>query len=135
MKKAILLTLVASIFILFSSFVIDKTKTKVNTELSETVLTSGTIYRGGSGTLYNLTPRLTDLTGLSTYYKKPSGKSQAINVAKLQGTALEAVKDGSNHVSIRPKNDSNKVKIKAWAAAKANNGDHAYSRIVKNAID
>jgi RHS repeat-associated protein len=103
------------------------------------ILTSGTVYRGGSGTLNNLTPAPKDASGpkrgLSTYTAKPeSGKFQTIDVAKLEGTGLEAVKNGDNHVSIRPANDPNDVKLKEWSEAKGKEGvEHPFSKAVKKA--
>ena len=102
----------------------------------EEILTSGTVYRGGSGTLNNLTPAPKDATtGLSTFPTKPdSGKFQTIDISKLEGTGLEAVKDGDNHVSIRPANDPDGVKLKEWSEAKGKEGvEHPFSKAVKNA--
>jgi RHS repeat-associated protein len=101
--------------------------------LKEEILTSGTVYRGGSGTLNNLTPAPKDaITGLSTVIEKPaSGKFQTIDIAKLQGTGLEAVKDGKNHVSIRPTDDPDMKKIAEWTTAKGTDTEHELSKAVK----
>jgi hypothetical protein len=110
------------------------------------VLTEGTVYRMGSATPNNMTPRQefdpatglrrkkNDLdSGLSTTIKKPKGKSQAIDVAKLKGTGLEAVQDGVDHVTIRPVDDPDKLKLKEWAETKGTPVDHEYSKAVANA--
>jgi RHS repeat-associated protein len=102
----------------------------------EEILTSGTVYRGGSGTLNNLTPAFPKdaSSGLSTFIEKPaSGKFQTIDIAKLQGTGLEAVKDGENHVSIRPIDDPDKQKLTEWAKTKGTEVEHEFSKAVKNA--
>ncbi len=89
------------------------------------MLTDGTVYRGGSGTSQNLTPRLGSDTvgpkrGLSTFQDlekaaTPGKKAQAIDVSKL-GPDVEAVlNDENGHVSIRPKNDPDGAKLAAWA--------------------
>jgi uncharacterized protein RhaS with RHS repeats len=104
--------------------------------LKEEILTSGTVYRKGSGTLNNLTPAYPKdaTTGLSTVIEKPSsGKFQTIDIEKLQGTGLEAVKDGKDHVSIRPVNDPDKIKLTEWAKTKGTETEHKFSKAVKNA--
>ena len=40
---------------------------------------------------------------------------QIINVADLEGTGLEAINDHGRHVSIRPENDPEYIKLKDWA--------------------
>lgn len=100
------------------------------------ILTSGIVYRGDSRTLNNLTPAFPKdaTTRLSTFVEKPtSGKYQAIDIAKLQNTGLEAVKDGRNHVSIRPANDPDRSKLAEWAKIKGTKVEHDYSKAVKNA--
>jgi RHS repeat-associated protein len=93
--------------------------------LAETVLSSGTVYRGGSNTPANMTPRPgKDTTGpkrgLSTFQDleqaaRPGEKAQAIDVEKL-GPDLEAVlNDENGHVSIRPKDDPSGAKLESWA--------------------
>lgn len=93
--------------------------------LAETVLKNGTVYRGGSNSSGNMTPRPGKDTagpkrGLSTFQDAekaagPGGKAQAIDVEKL-GPDLEAVlNDENGHVSIRPKGDPEAAKLEAWA--------------------
>ena len=71
----------------------------------------GLVYRGGSKSDKNLTPRTKDVDGLSTFNKPIAGKNQVINTSKL--TNLEAVPDNpkSGHVSIKPKDMS---KMQEW---------------------
>jgi hypothetical protein len=66
------------------------------------------IYRLGSLSNANLTPREKDLTGLSfTTIKPSSGKYGATTIGAVNGTGvLVAVKDGSTHVSVTPANAS-----------------------------
>jgi len=88
--------------------------------LVEQVLTEGTVYRMGTDTDSNFTPRAAKDTaghkrGLSTSLERPSRKSQAINVSKL-GPDIEAVlNDEHGHVSIRPKADPDGAKLRNWA--------------------
>ena len=71
----------------------------------------GIVYRGGSKSNKNFTPRPKDIDGLSTFNKPILGKNQVIDTSKL--TNLEAVLDNpkSGHVSIRPKDKS---KMQEW---------------------
>ena len=81
----------------------------------EIILTSGIVYRMGSSTDSNFTPRPTKdiTTGLSTSLERPSsGKYQEIDISKLK--ELEDVNDHGAHVSIRSKNDPDKSKLKEW---------------------
>jgi hypothetical protein len=66
--------------------------------------TPAEVFRKGSATDANLTPRPVDTRGLSTTIKTPSGKSQVIDPARLK--QLEAVQDGADHASIRPLDQS-----------------------------
>ena len=88
----------------------------------EKILTKGVIYRSGSNSNINLTPRpgKDTTTGLSASLDKQPGKCQAIYVCKLQGSGLEAVNDHGRHVSIRPVNDPNKSKLVEWANTREN---------------
>ena len=75
---------------------------------SANVITEGVVYRGGSFTDQNFTPRPgVDTTGLSTFDSleaaaQPGGKAQIIDVSKLNN--LKAVPDAPppGHVSITP---------------------------------
>ena len=67
-------------------------------------LDSTPIYRWGSDSYYNLTPRATDYFGLSFTTVKPTGKNyvettmQAVNSTGV----LVAIQDSATHVSVRP---------------------------------
>ena len=99
-------------------------------------LTKGIVYRGGSATDNNLTPRPDKDTesGLSTSMDKPPGKCQAIDVSKLEESGLEAINDHGNHVSIRPINDPSFIKLKEWASTRNTDVTHSFTQAVKNAI-
>ncbi|NQZ38378.1 MAG: hypothetical protein HRT58_22145, partial [Crocinitomicaceae bacterium] len=112
------------------------------------VLTEGTAYRSGGPSLNNLTPRQkvdpatgldrlkNDLnSGMSTNVNKPRGKSQAIDISKLKGTGLEAIQDGTDHITIRPANDPDKLKLKDWAETKGTDVDHKFSKAVSSACN
>ena len=101
----------------------------------ETILTSGIVYRMGSSTDSNLTPRpgKDTTTGLSTSLEKPlSGKYQAIDISKLN--ELEAVNDHRSHVLIRPKNDPDKLKLEEWANTRGTETQHKYTKELKEAL-
>ena len=99
-------------------------------------LTKGIVYRMGSATDNNLTPRPGKDTesGLSTSMDKPTGKCQAIDVSKLEKSGLEAINDHGNHVSIRPINDPGFIKLKEWASTRGTDVTHSFTQAVKNAI-
>jgi RHS repeat-associated protein len=96
------------------------------------------VYRGGSRTPANLTPRPgIDTTGLSTFDSleaatKPGGKAQVIDVSKLQ-PPLRAIQDLSppGHVSITP---SDAALIEEWAATRGTDAIHPLTQNVINAI-
>jgi len=115
-----------------------------NEQVHERDPNSQYVYRGGSATDQNLTPRAPqDLTGdkrgLSTFSspeqveKNGFKKAQEIDVGRL-GDELDAIPNGSgpndSHVSIRPDND---VKLLDWANSRAFGG-HTYTAAVRRAI-
>jgi RHS repeat-associated protein len=93
------------------------------------IITEGTVFRGGSSSDANLTPRpgndtVGEKRGLSTFdtpekAAKSGEKVQEIDVAKL-GPDLEAFKTPDGHVSIRPKDDS---KLGDWASKRGQSND------------
>lgn len=96
------------------------------------------VYRGGSGTADNHTPRPgidDDATkskrGLSCY-DKPNGKGTIIETDNLPNN-LEAVKEGS-HYAIRPKDDPDASKLKTWAATRGTGVISANTQGVLDAI-
>ncbi|KFA58420.1 hypothetical protein A9G48_00775 [Gilliamella sp. wkB18] len=99
-------------------------------------LTEGYVYRMGSGTDSNLTPRpgKDTTSGLSASLEKPTtGKFQTIDVAKLDGTGLEAINDHGSHVSIRPADDPNFVKLSEWADTRGTERTHKYTQALQEA--
>ncbi|WP_218832101.1 hypothetical protein [Niallia circulans] len=107
----------------------DKVKAELETRLKKKNPTI--IYRGGSSTAYNLTPRKTDTGGLSYYLKMPSGKFTATTKEAVNNTkVLKAVVDGSNHVSVKPKNSAD---MAGWIKSKdnANEKPHKFTRILQ----
>jgi hypothetical protein len=107
------------------------------TSTAEWVLTEGIVYRGGSATISNLTPRLgIDTTGLSTFKALeqavgPGGKAQVIDIVRLKTLVayLDDVPPG--HVSIRPKDLS---EIAQWAASRSSTIAHPYTKEIMDAI-
>ena len=99
-------------------------------------LTSGEVYRQGSATNSNLTPRpgKDTTTGLSTTIEQPSGKFQTLDVAKLNDAGLEVIQDGNNHASVRPKNDPNFEKLREWADTRGTDNVSDYTIGCQNAI-
>jgi len=102
------------------------------------------VYRGGSATDQNLTPRnpqdvIGEKRGLSTFSnpaqveKNGFKKAQEIDAGRL-GDELDAIPNGSgpndSHVSIRPDDD---VKLLDWANSRAAGG-HPYTKAVRGAI-
>lgn len=93
---------------------------------------NGIVYRGGSDSNTNLTPRVGDLDGLSTFTKiekatPRGGKYQGIDTSKL-GSGLIAIKKG-DHVSIRPRSAAD---LAFWMLHRGN--PHPYTKAVDNAI-
>jgi hypothetical protein len=96
------------------------------------------VYRGGSDTPYNLTPRPgVDTTGLSTFDNlesavKPGDKAQAIDVSKLK-PPLRAAPDPEppGHVSITP---DDPALIEEWAATRGTGTVHPFTQNIIDAI-
>jgi len=102
----------------------------------EEILTEGYVYRSGSGTDANMTPRpgKDTTSGLSTSLEKPTkGKYQIIDIAKLEGTGLEAINDHGSHVSIRPKDDPDFIKLREWADSRESSTTHKYTQALQDA--
>ena len=97
------------------------------------------VYRGGSRTPYNLTPRPgSDMTGdkrgLSTFdtlekATPPGGKAQAIDTSKLTCLGAHCSPDG--HVALRP---GTQAELEAWGATKGTDSVHPYTQEVLDAI-
>ena len=108
------------------------------------VVEVGTIvYRGGSGTPRNLTPRPgIDTTGLSTFdtleaATRPGEKAQIIDTALLK-PPLQAIPDSPpGHISIRPTDSAlaaNPHLIDEWAATRGSATLHPFTQNVLDAI-
>ncbi|MBI0432131.1 RHS repeat-associated core domain-containing protein, partial [Pectobacterium parmentieri] len=98
------------------------------------ILTDGVVYRMGSGTDSNLTPRpgKDTTTGLSTTIEKPSnGKYQTLDVKTLNDGGLDVVKDGKNHASVRPSNDPDMSRLREWADTRGTEKSSSYTKTVK----
>jgi len=102
------------------------------------------VYRGGSATPDNLTPRPgVDTTGISTFDSLeaaigPGGKAQKIDLQKV-GDPLVGVPDAPppGHVSVRPGAELTADVVKAiedWAATRGTGGVHPYTQSLLDAI-
>lgn len=109
------------------------------------------VYRGGSDTDNNLTPKDKDVSGdpkrgLSTFQNVADVgrynyiKAQIIETDNL-GDDLEAVingtGEGDSHVSIRPTDDDDNEKLRTWASyriSKSTVRDNPYTRAVKGSL-
>lgn len=105
----------------------------------------GFVFRGGSSTIDNLTPRPgIDVEGLSTFNTleaavKPGQKAQVIYTPGLKNP-LVAVPDphiAPGHVSIRPGTGlTSEVSssIEQWAATRGTGTAHPYTKVIQEAI-
>jgi hypothetical protein len=91
--------------------------------------TPAEIFRKGSATDANLTPRPVDTGGLSTTVKPPPGKSQVIDPARLK--QLEAVQDGADHASVRPVDSS---RMQEWIDSRGSATPHDFTQELRDAI-
>jgi hypothetical protein len=94
------------------------------------------VYRGGSNSADNLTPRLGDKSGLSTFDNlqaatPPGGKAQVIDTTRLQ--LLIATPDAPlpGHVSIGPRNPAD---LHDWMAARGTGQTHPFAKELQDAI-
>lgn len=106
--------------------------------------TLAVVYRGGSRTPANLTPRPgVDTAGLSTFERleqatPPGGKAQVIDLSRLQ-EPLVGVPDTppQGHVSIRPGSNLTlevMQSIEQWAATRGTGDIHPFTRAIVDAI-
>jgi len=85
------------------------------------LLKEGVVYRQGSNTPANMTPRPGKDTntlkkpGLSTTKEKPSGKSIPINMAKLNEAGFDVIQDDIDYASVWPKGNADVNKLNDWA--------------------
>lgn len=90
------------------------------------------IYRLGSGTYTNLTPRPQDKTGLSYMTSNPGKGYTATTMQAINATGdLVAIKDGGNHVSVKP---VNMKKMQEWINSRGNaeKKPHLYTKILRS---
>lgn len=92
------------------------------------------IYRGGSNTFYNLTPKpWKDYDGLSYYlYPPTTGSYTVTTIEAVNATGvLTAVINGANHVSVMP---TDRSKLNEWMMTvdHANNSPHFYSIVLRS---
>lgn len=99
------------------------------------MMRQGLVYRAGSGTAANLTPRAKDISsGLSTFNsleKSMPGKNQVIDVAKLDKLCAVCDNPATGHVSIRPKDMS---QMQGWADSRGGAEVHPFTQELMNAI-
>jgi hypothetical protein len=85
-------------------------------------VTEGNLYVNGSRSANNLTPRMTDIDGLSAYDTLQAGvkagsKGACIEASCLAAGGLKAIRTGGEgHVSIRPTSDAG---LATWLASRA----------------
>ena len=96
---------------------------------------SPVIYRWGSGSNTNLTPRPQDVTGLSfSTIKPPSGSYVVTTMQQVNATGvLVAVKDGPTHVSVVPVDLS---AMPEWIESRpdAENNPHPLTQALKTVV-
>jgi RHS repeat-associated protein len=103
--------------------------TAVGTGLIET----GMIYRAGSGSAANLTPRLQDVNGLSATNSLTSalpGKNQIIDTSKLKQLCAVCDNAKTGHVSIGPRDAS---RMQEWIDSR-NKQLHEFTQELLNAV-
>jgi hypothetical protein len=93
------------------------------------------IYRYGSGSNTNLTPRLQDVGGLSFSLTPPaSGKYVMTTMQAVNATGiLRATQDGPNHISVMPAIPST---MSGWIASRPNaqTSPHLYTVTLKSIV-
>lgn len=91
------------------------------------------VYREGSRTIRNLTPRPDDTDGLSTWetpdHFEPGTKLQVIDLDRLK--LLNGEPDAEGHVGLRPKDGRD---LAAWMAARDGEVWHPMTKDVFDAI-
>jgi hypothetical protein len=104
---------------------------------SGSVMRSGVVYRGGSNTPKNLTPRPgIDSSGLSTFDSlegavEPGGKAQVIDVSRLKTLVARPDAPPPGHVSLAPKDLG---LVEEWAATRGMQTVHPYTQEIIEAI-
>lgn len=96
------------------------------------------VYRSGSASWDNLTPRSGDLDGLSTFDSleravKPGGKAQVIDTSKLRLLTAVLSEPPEGHVSLTLV-PHDPVCLTQWAAARGTGTIHPLTQDVYDAI-
>lgn len=89
------------------------------------------VYRGGSGTPTNLTPRLKDTGGLSGNVNPMPGKNQVIDTSKLDQLCAVCDNPKTGHVSIKPKDMS---QMQSWIDSRGSGTTHPLTQELMNAV-
>ena len=89
------------------------------------------IYRSGSRSATNLTPRAKDTTGLSANLQPMPGKNQVIDTSKLNNLCATCDNPKTGHVSITPK-DMNQMQD--WIDSRGGNTVHLLTQELIDAV-
>ncbi len=89
------------------------------------------VYRGGSGTPTNLTPRAKDTTGLSGNVNPMPGKNQVIDTSKLDKLCAVCDNAKTGHVSINPKDMS---QMQGWIDSRGSGTTHPLTQELMGAV-
>lgn len=89
------------------------------------------VYRGGSGTPNNLTPRARDVEGLSANVNPLPGKNQVVDTSKLDQLCAVCDNPATGHVSIKPKDMS---QMQGWINSRGGDTVHPLTQELQNAI-
>ncbi len=93
--------------------------------------TSNFVYRTGSGTPTNLTPRLKDTGGLSANVNPMPGKNQVIDTSKLDKLCAVCDNPKTGHVSIKPKDTS---QMQGWIDSRGSGTTHPLTQELMDAV-
>lgn len=89
------------------------------------------VYRGGSGTPTNLTPRPNDIGGLSGNVNPMPGKNQVIDTSKLDQLCAVCDNPKTGHVSIKPKDMS---QMQGWIDSRGSGTTHPLTQELMDAV-
>ncbi|GAA5018200.1 hypothetical protein GCM10023206_31550 [Acinetobacter puyangensis] len=108
------------------------TSSGIKIELNKNYPEDRFIFRSGSGTNMNLTPREVDVGGLSYSLAPPSQNYTFTTLSTVNSTGiLKAVVDNPRHVSVFPVNQAT---MKGWIATRGNaeKSPHPYTLLLKS---
>jgi len=89
------------------------------------------VFRGGSGTPTNLTPRPQDIGGLSGNVNSMPGKNQVIDTSKLNQLCAVCDNLKTGHVSIKPKDMS---QMQGWIDSRGTGTTHSLTQELMDAV-